>query len=370
MASRVFCSSCFCSVNRATTSSGPTRPLAASAVLTRQSVQNLKRKLVDIPAMLLKNAVFRPSSNPPTLSSNRCGSKSSNPTTIPTNVPRMPSDARSAGARAVRAGRSPLRCQRHDAKNSTDTSNRKNAVSTFIVEVCSEVGESWLRTGGIPARVRRKPNTRAGTWRVGGERPRMGRYTTRSLWPSPSGSVKLTSGDVLCGRPCRFGRSAIFPQTDARSRRFCGAPRASAGPVGGRGGGAPRQSANVLHRVGWLTTSNGRKPALGGAAETASQSTVRSSVHRAVAGKLSGLSVASLQRTARATGDPVTSLAIAALSADRRFSPYPYPSGTRDRRSEAILAPVDYPKCLRAGPKRPLSRSRGQIRSRCLLTGP
>ncbi len=47
--------------------------------------------------------------------------------------------------------------------------------------------------------------------------------------------------------------------------------------------------------VRWiLTDHNSRKPALGGAAETASQSTVQSSVHRAVAGKLPGLSVASL----------------------------------------------------------------------------
>ena len=77
-----------------------------------------------------------------------------------------------------------------------------------------------------------------------------------------------------------------------------------------------------------------------------------------------------VSRTARATGDPVTSLAIAALPADRRFSPYLYPSGSRDRRSWAILEPVDYPKCLRAAPKRPLSRSQGQIRSRGLLSGP
>ena len=54
-------------------------------------------------------------------------------------------------------------------------------------------------------------------------------------------------------------------------------------------------------------------------------------------------------RTARAAGDPVSSLPIAALSADRSFSPYPYPSGTRDRRSWPILRPVGYPKRLRDG---------------------
>ncbi len=77
-----------------------------------------------------------------------------------------------------------------------------------------------------------------------------------------------------------------------------------------------------------------------------------------------------VSRTARATGDTVTSFAIAVLSADRRFSPYLYPSGTRDCRSWAILEPVDYPKCLRSAPKRPRSRSQGQIRSRGLLSGP
>ena len=49
-------------------------------------------------------------------------------------------------------------------------------------------------------------------------------------------------------------------------------------------------------RLTWILTDlNSRKPALGGAAETASQSTVRSSVYRAVAGKLRGLSIAGLK---------------------------------------------------------------------------
>ena len=48
--------------------------------------------------------------------------------------------------------------------------------------------------------------------------------------------------------------------------------------------------------VRWILTDlKSVQPALGGAAETASQSTVRSSLHRAVAGKLPGLSVASLK---------------------------------------------------------------------------
>ena len=62
-----------------------------------------------------------------------------------------------------------------------------------------------------------------------------------------------------------------------------------------RGAAAPLASRNVKRCVCWLPDHNSRKPALGGAAETASQSTVRSSVYRAVAGKLRGLSIAGLK---------------------------------------------------------------------------
>ena len=48
--------------------------------------------------------------------------------------------------------------------------------------------------------------------------------------------------------------------------------------------------------VRWiLIDRNSRKPALGGAAETASRGTARNSVHRAVTGKLPGLLVANLK---------------------------------------------------------------------------
>ena len=40
-----------------------------------------------------------------------------------------------------------------------------------------------------------------------------------------------------------------------------------------------------------------------------------------------------------------------------RVPPYPYPSGTRDRRSQAILRPAGYPKTLWNPRKRPLSRA-------------
>ena len=123
----------------------------------------------------------------------------------------------------------------------------------------------------------------------------------------------------------------------------------------------------------WLTDLNSRKPALGGAAETASRATVWNSVHRAFAGKLSGLSAASL-KDARATGDPVISPGDSALSAERWFSPYLYPSGTRDRRSWALLQPVGYPKPLQKPPKRAsepvVDAAARHVRSRCLLSGP
>ena len=87
-------------------------------------------------------------------------------------------------------------------------------------------------------------------------------------------------------RPGRWPGGTPQPRT-LPERRFTG---------GSKGGGStPRQSANVLHRVGWLTDHNSRKPALGGAAETASQGIARNSTHRASAGKLLGLSVAKLK---------------------------------------------------------------------------
>ena len=48
--------------------------------------------------------------------------------------------------------------------------------------------------------------------------------------------------------------------------------------------------------------------------------------------------------TARANRPTRHSLATAALSRAARFPPYPYPSETGDRRSQAILRPVDPPK--------------------------
>ena len=66
----------------------------------------------------------------------------------------------------------------------------------------------------------------------------------------------------------------------------------------------------------------------------------------AIAGKLLGLLAAGLTDGA---GDPALSARVAA------FRPYPYPSETRDRRSEAILRPVASPKWMWNAPKRALS---------------
>ena len=55
------------------------------------------------------------------------------------------------------------------------------------------------------------------------------------------------------------------------------------------------------------------------------------------------------------TGRPVTPPRRRHLLPHGPFPPYPYPSGTGDRRSWAILRPVSTPKCLRNAPKRPPS---------------
>ena len=90
----------------------------------------------------------------------------------------------------------------------------------------------------------------------------------------------------------------------------------------------------VQHGVAWLTDLKKVSPALGGAAETASPGVARNSTHRAVAGKLLGLSVAKLKGRRGRRAIPVTSPVIAALSADRRFRP------TSNPRSSILDDPV------------------------------
>ena len=76
-------------------------------------------------------------------------------------------------------------------------------------------------------------------------------------------------------------------------------------------------------------------------------------------------------RTARATGHPVAPERRRRSLPHGPFPPYPYPSGTRVRRSWAILRPVDCPKCLGTHLERPLKPGIG-VRSgaRCSLSGP
>ena len=94
--------------------------------------------------------------------------------------------------------------------------------------------------------------------------------------------------------------------------------------------------------------------------------------HRAVAGKLPGVSVASLSGD-EDDGRPVTPWRWPAPSAAPRFPPCPYPSETGDRRFWAILRPVRSPKRLQTARKWPLSPwrgAKGEFRPRYLLSGP
>ena len=132
----------------------------------------------------------------------------------------------------------------------------------------------------------------------------------------------------------------------------------------------PRQSANVLHRVCWLAHNNsgpsqpGERPRNAPARRPRRRSPDRRGQAppppgRGPHGRRGGKRPPHPRRRRRRS-----------LLLGRRFSPYLYPSGTRDRRSGAIPAPVGTPKLLERARKRPLSRSRGQIRSRSLLPGP
>ena len=116
---------------------------------------------------------------------------------------------------------------------------------------------------------------------------------------------------------------------------------------GSKGGAAsPLPGRSVQHCVGWLTTTNGREPAPADAPKTRSRAPPETGGGGAIAGKLLGLLAAGLTDGA---GDPALSARVAA------FRPTPYPSETRDCRSEAILRPVVSPKRRWNAPKRPPS---------------
>jgi hypothetical protein len=150
------------------------------------------------------------------------------------------------------------------------------------------------------------------------------------------------------------------PATEIEVRPSC-LPRPSElrGNVRGVEGTEPLVSRSVQHCVGWLDHTNsgpsqpGERPQNAPARRPRRQSYDRRGQPPLPLGR--GPHGRRGQRATR-----VTSLAITALSADRRFSPYLYPSGTRDRRSPSILWPVGYPKSLWKTPKRPLSPSRGR----------
>ena len=188
----------------------------------------------------------------------------------------------------------PLQLQRHGRSRRRSHSRPRRTFSAPRVPSLSRLRTTGLRRVGKGGRPRRRDG-RSPSRRPGGPAPkRWQRPTTPPAGHdagSPGESTTSTGGDRWpAGDPPATGRLEPFGQA-AGSRTTLTANAAGAGFSGGIEGGrsTPRQSANVLHRVGWLTTLNGRQPALGDGAETASRGTVRNSVHRTVAGKLPGL---------------------------------------------------------------------------------
>ena len=179
-------------------------------------------------------------------------------------------------------------------------------------------------------------------WRAGGCRP----------------SIALGSA-----RRCSEPRSA--PTLARSSKGSTASPRR---PLPGFEGAESLASLAVIPWVCWLDHTNSGPSQPGERPQTLRRA-ARNGGSPTVAGKLPGLLVDGLT-DGESESDPGTLGDGGALSREAEFRPTATPSGTRDRRSEAILWPVYYPKCFRAAPKRPLSRSRGQIRSWCLLTGP
>ena len=136
--------------------------------------------------------------------------------------------------------------------------------------------------------------------------------------------------------------AGLQPTPAATARASCGV-RA---PIRGR----PARSATAS--VG--ATRRPPRPPTRLSASSVGRAPPETAVTETVAGRLSDLLVASLtdgEERSAARHSSVT----AALPAARSISPYPYPSGTGDRRSWAILRPVQYPKSPRNPQKRPRS---------------
>ena len=172
----------------------------------------------------------------------------------------------------------------------------------------------WLRLFPMRAtsRVRSRSTSACGTVQV---RARPIDRRTRSDSVKPA--------ERALGVPLRTLRVAGADLHPNGATGAHGAPFPCRGSEGAQPPPALRGTREVWpRRVGWLTTSNGRKPALGGAAETASRGTARNSVRRAVAGILPGLLVGSLK-----DGEGAPPGAPAA----RSYSGLPLPLG--DRRS-------------------------------------
>ena len=141
---------------------------------------------------------------------------------------------------------------------------------------------------------------------------------------------------------CHSARSAslarIFTHTS------CPAPLMCRCRWEGQRGGAPRQPLPGTREawpqgVGWLSHLRVAQASPADAPATpvrAPPGTTPAEPSRAS----SSASRSSASRTGRATGDPSTPWRWPRPLPRRRFPPYPYPSGTGDRRSSAILRPV------------------------------
>ena len=167
---------------------------------------------------------------------------------------------------------------------------------------------------------------------------------SRANAPASTGGDRWSAGEHPATGT--WGSSDPAEVAELWNRERCRSGGFSGGIEGGRS--TPRQSANVLHRVGWLTTTKGRETA----PAVTSNTPLRASPGTASTEPSRASLPASWSKASRATRTSPFAVAMAALSADRRVPPYRTPSGTRHRRSQAIPRPVDSPQSRQADRER------------------
>ena len=149
--------------------------------------------------------------------------------------------------------------------------------------------------------------------------------------------------------------------------------RASARRLSGIEGARPSSAPLFPQRVGWLPASNrvGSQPCGRLRTAPAHRPKRRTPGRRGEAPRPLGRQP---HERRGATGRPVTLRRRRRSQPCSRFPPYPYPSGTGDRRSWAIPRPVAYPKYpwdTQKRPSEPVAEvATRQVRSPCLLSGP